>query len=191
MGYTNGWCTDTLGTVLNKSPRYCLFHWWSFLLIIRKTWNFAVTTHYFSLSWGSWIHFTPAHPEIRFNITILPLYLCLKSSKRFLSFRFSHKNLAHISVPSSVCHMPHMYDPPDFIIIIFGDKYRSSVHSSPALLHPQLCHSHFKSTVSARTWRLTFLGEHKKDTGSDLGFPVCSIIFLLLPNFKKWKCFSN
>lgn len=64
--YTNGWCTDTLATVLNKSPRYCLFQWWSFLLIISKACNFAVTTHYLSMSWGSWIHFTPTHPEIHF-----------------------------------------------------------------------------------------------------------------------------
>ena len=114
MGYTNGWCTDTLGTVLNKSLRYCLFQWWSFLLIISKTCYFGVTTHYMSLSWGSWIHFTPAHPDIHFSITILPSNLCLKSSKRSLSFRFSHKNLVHISVPSHLCHMPHMYDPPWF-----------------------------------------------------------------------------
>ena len=105
MGYTNGWCRDTLGTVLNKSPWYCLFQWWSFLLIISKTCNFAVTTHYMSLSWGSWIHF---------SITILSSYLCLKSSNRSLLLRFSHKNLVHVSVPSNVCHIPHMYDPPWF-----------------------------------------------------------------------------
>ena len=118
MRYTNGWCTDTLATMLNKSLRYCLFQWWSFLLIISKTCNFAVTKHYLSLSWGSWIHFTPAILRSIFNITVLPTYLCLKSSKGLFHSGFPTKTWYTCLFPPMCATCPICMILTDFIIII-------------------------------------------------------------------------
>ena len=81
-GYYNGWRTDTLRDLVEQDPEILPllvklsshnkqnFQFWEYSLQASdyqdfqnvRLMEFCCNSHYLSLLWGSWIHFTPAHP---------------------------------------------------------------------------------------------------------------------------------